>query len=143
MWKAVHDFHAFCNKALLWVQAAELTLQGTTQGLISYMIEHFASDSFKQTCKRIKPYLNLSCCAVPQDHTNGAGYVAYSSENNRVMHISRLTPDFTNVQNTYNPVFAQLGREAPAMFKFKNVFLLATSGCTGWEPNELEVFWAL
>lgn len=73
----------------------------------------------------------------------GVGYVAYSSEDNKVMHISPLTPDFTNVQGVYNPVFAGLKREAPAMFKFRNVFLLATSGCTGWEPNELQVYWAL
>lgn len=77
-----------------------------------------------------------------QDHT-GIGYVAYSSEDNKVMHISLLSTDYTDVQDVFNPVFADLGREAPAMFKYKNIFLMATSGCTGWDPNELQVFWAL
>jgi len=32
-------------------------------------------------------------------------------------------------------------REAPAFFKHKDVFMMATSGCDGWKPNKLEVFW--
>ncbi len=76
-----------------------------------------------------------------QDTDTGMGYLAYSSENNRVMHISALTPDYTHVTSTYTKLFVNMAREAPAMFKHKGVFLIATSGCTGWEPNKLEVFW--
>ncbi len=36
-------------------------------------------------------------CRAAQDD-DGAAYVAYSSEENRVMHISQLTRDFTGVQ---------------------------------------------
>ena len=76
-----------------------------------------------------------------QDTDTGMGYLAYSSENNRVMHISALTPDYTHVTSTYTKLFVNMAREAPAVFKHKGVFLIATSGCTGWEPNKLEVFW--
>ena len=76
-----------------------------------------------------------------QDTDTGMGFLAYSSENNRVMHISALTPDYTHVTSTYTKLFVNMAREAPAMFKHKGVFLMATSGCTGWEPNKLEVFW--
>ncbi len=79
--------------------------------------------------------------ACMQDTDTGMGYLAYSSENNRVMHISALTPDYTHVTSTYTKLFVNMAREAPAMFKHKGVFLIATSGCTGWEPNKLEVFW--
>ncbi|KAL0053810.1 hypothetical protein WJX82_011147 [Trebouxia sp. C0006] len=78
---------------------------------------------------------------VYADTDTGMGYLAYSSENNRVMHISALTPDYTHVTSTYTKLFVNMAREAPAMFKHKGVFLIATSGCTGWEPNKLEVFW--
>lgn len=39
---------------------------------------------------------------------------------------------------------AQVGmsREAPAMFKYKGLYLMLTSGCTGWNPNRAEVFFA-
>ena len=77
-----------------------------------------------------------------QDAETGKGYLAYSSENNRVMHMSALTPDFTHVSSSYTEVFSGFSREAPAFFKYKGVFLIATSGCTGWEPNKLEVFWS-
>ena len=68
--------------------------------------------------------------------------LAYSSEDNRVMHITALTPDYTQVTSTYTKIFSGMGREAPAMFKHGDVYLMATSGCSGWEPNQLEVFWS-
>ena len=80
-------------------------------------------------------------CQCTQDTDTGAGYLAYSSENNRVMHISALTSDYTHVSSTYTKIFVGMAREAPALFKHRGVFLIATSGCTGWEPNKLEVFW--
>lgn len=76
------------------------------------------------------------------DEETGMGLLAYSSEDNRVMHIAALTPDYTHVTSTYTKIFSGLGREAPAMFKHADVFLMATSGCSGWEPNQLEVFWS-
>ena len=79
---------------------------------------------------------------VPQDPDTGRGYLAYSSENNKVMHMSSLTAYYTLVSNSYSKVFSRLSREAPALFKQKGVFLIATSGCSGWEPNKLEVFWS-
>lgn len=41
-------------------------------------------------------------------------------------------------------IFLQVGmsREAPAMFKYKGLYLMLTSGCTGWSPNRAEVFFA-
>ena len=82
-----------------------------------------------------------SAVAGLQDPDTGLGYLAYSSEGNKVMHMSALTSDFTHVSPTYTKAFSGLSREAPAMFKHNKVFLIATSGCTGWEPNKLEVFW--
>lgn len=80
--------------------------------------------------------------SLVQDEESGMGLLAYSSENNRVMHITALTPDYTHVTSTYTKIFAGLGREAPAIFKYDDVYLMATSGCSGWEPNQLEVFWS-
>ena len=77
-----------------------------------------------------------------QDEDRGIALLAYSSEDNRVMHIAALTPDYTHVTNTYTKILSGLSREAPAMFKHGDVYLMATSGCSGWEPNKLEVFWS-
>jgi hypothetical protein len=78
---------------------------------------------------------------VFQDDDTQSGYLAYASEDNKVMHIAPLTPDFTGVRNMYNRVFINQSREAPAMFKYKDLYLMATSGCTGWEANRLVVYW--
>lgn len=69
------------------------------------------------------------------------GYLAYSSENNQTMHICALTSDYMDVESRYSRTFVGQAREAPAIFKYKDVFMMATSGCTGWDPNKLEVFW--
>ncbi|KAK9833267.1 hypothetical protein WJX81_001332 [Elliptochloris bilobata] len=73
---------------------------------------------------------------------DGVGYIAYSSEDNRVMHIGQLTRDFTAVQAKYVRALVGLSREAPSMFKAAGHYFLLTSGCTGWEPNRAEVFHA-
>ena len=77
-----------------------------------------------------------------QDEDRGIALLAYSSEDNQVMHIAALTLDYTHVTNTYTKILSGLSREAPAMFKHGDVYLMATSGCSGWEPNKLEVFWS-
>ena len=76
-----------------------------------------------------------------QDANPQSGYLAHSSEDNKVMHIVPLTTDFTGVRDIYNRVFVNQSREAPAMFKYKDMYLMATSGCTGWEANRLVVYW--
>ncbi len=35
-----------------------------------------------------------------------------------------------------------MSREAPAMFKHGDIYLMVTSGCTGWQANRAEVFYA-
>lgn len=40
--------------------------------------------------------LPRKCCGCQDD--DGVAYIAYSSEDNRVMHIGPLTRDFTGVQ---------------------------------------------
>ena len=35
-----------------------------------------------------------------------------------------------------------LSREAPAIFKHGDIYLMITSGCTGWQVNRAEVFFA-
>lgn len=77
-----------------------------------------------------------------QDEDRGIAFLAYSSQDNRVMHISALTPDYAHVTSTYTKILSGLSREAPAMCKFGDLYLMATSGCSGWEPNQLEVFWS-
>ncbi|HEU5080022.1 MAG TPA: glycoside hydrolase family 43 protein [Opitutaceae bacterium] len=65
---------------------------------------------------------------------DGAAYVFYASEENEVMHVSRLSDDYLQHTGHYRRITFDK-REAPAPFKWKGRYYLATSGCTGWDPN--------
>lgn len=69
-------------------------------------------------------------------------YLAYSSEDNSVMHVAKLREDYLGVQAAYNRILMHLKREAPAIFRYKEYYLMLTSGCTGWEPNRAEIFYS-
>ena len=76
-----------------------------------------------------------------QDEDDSA-YIAYSSEDNAVMHVARLTADYLDIEPEYKRILVLRKREAPALFKYKHLYLLLTSGCTGWSPNRAEIFYA-
>ncbi|BDA43720.1 hypothetical protein COCOBI_04-7350 [Coccomyxa sp. Obi] len=78
---------------------------------------------------------------VFKDDDNSA-YIAYSSEDNKVMHISQLSKDYVGVTQKFIRTMIGMSREAPAMFKYKGLYLMLTSGCTGWNPNRAEIFFA-
>jgi len=66
---------------------------------------------------------------------NGKAYLIYSSENNATMDASLLTDDYLHQSGTYARILINDSREAPAMFKYNNVYYLITSGTSGWAPN--------
>jgi hypothetical protein len=47
-----------------------------------------------------------------------------------------LTEDYMEVvERGMKKVLVKQHREAPAVFKHRNVYYMVTSGCTGWNPN--------
>eukprot|EP00850_Spirogloea_muscicola_P014980 SM000111S18803 [mRNA] locus=s111:197319:199294:- [translate_table: standard] len=72
-----------------------------------------------------------------QDNDKDAtAYIVYSSEENRVMHVGRLTADYLGFEDKFTRIYEGESREAPAVFKYKNLYFMYTSWCTGWLPNE-------
>lgn len=73
--------------------------------------------------------------------TDGKAYIFYSSEDNTTMYVSQLNDDFTDIVKpyelgkTWNRIFVNGNREAPAPFTYKNKYYIITSGLTGWAPN--------
>ena len=66
---------------------------------------------------------------------DGKAYHIYSSEHNSTLHISLLTEDYTNYSGVYTRHFVGRFMEAPAMFKYNDIYYLIMSGCTSWAPN--------
>lgn len=67
--------------------------------------------------------------------TDGKAYHLYASEENRTMHISRLSDDYLRPAGEYARMTVHGDDEAPAIFKTKGKYYLITSGLTGWAPN--------
>lgn len=67
---------------------------------------------------------------------DGSAYHIYSSEENKTLHISKLSDDYLWPVGEYTRAFVGRSMEAPAIFKRNGKYYLIASGCTGWDPNE-------
>lgn len=66
---------------------------------------------------------------------DGTAYHVHSSEENRTLHIAKLTDDYLNFSGEYARVLPGGRNEAPAVFKHDGTYYLIASGLTGWDPN--------
>ncbi|WP_460921031.1 glycoside hydrolase family 43 protein [Pontibacter brevis] len=66
---------------------------------------------------------------------DGTAYHIASSEENRTLHIGKLTDDYLDFTDEYVRVFPGGRNEAPAIFKKDGKYYMITSGLTGWAPN--------
>jgi hypothetical protein len=69
---------------------------------------------------------------------DGTAYEFYASEENAVLHVSRLSDDYLHHAGRYRRITFD-SREAPAPFKCNGSYFMVSSGCTGWDPNEARV----
>ena len=67
---------------------------------------------------------------------NGTAYMLSAADENRDMHIYRLTADYLGVQSLVGNFWNDQSREAPALFKRGATYFLLTSGTSGWSPNQ-------
>lgn len=66
---------------------------------------------------------------------DGTGYLISAANENYDLHIYRVTDDYLGVEELLYS-FDGDHREAPAVFERNGVYFLATSGATGWNPNQ-------
>lgn len=62
-------------------------------------------------------------------------YHITASEENRTLHISKLSDDYLSLTNNYIRVFPGGRNEAPAILKKDGKYFMFSSGLTGWKPN--------
>ncbi|MBQ7064217.1 MAG: family 43 glycosylhydrolase [Firmicutes bacterium] len=81
-------------------------------------------------------------CTVYQDE-DGSAYFIYdrkTSEQERCLHIVRLSDDYCSFTGEYRRIGAAFHREAPAVIKRDGYYYLITSGLSGWAPNEARYY---
>lgn len=83
-----------------------------------------------------RPYGEMSRgCTLFKDD-DGKVYFITSSRDNADLVFYLLSEDYLNVSKVVNKVFSNEYREAPAIIKSNEKYLLVTSECTGWYPNQ-------
>ncbi len=73
---------------------------------------------------------------------DGTAYDIFASEENRTMHVSRLSEDYLRTTGRYARMTVGGDDEAPAIFKHGGKYYLVTSGLTGWAPNAAKSYMA-
>lgn len=83
-----------------------------------------------------RPYGNMSrdCTLFLDD--GGDAYFLSASRDNADMKVYRLAGDYMNVDEEVRTLFQGEYREAPAVFKREGTYVMLSSFCTGWAPNQ-------
>lgn len=76
-------------------------------------------------------------CNVFQD-TDGTAYFVSTTEENRHLGLFRLSDDYHEAI-AHTQLFANQGREAPAIVKIGNRYFMFNSACSGWDPNQCKM----
>ncbi len=64
-------------------------------------------------------------------------YMVYASDQNKNMIIAEMNDEYTDFTWNYKEIFVSQTREAPVMYHIDNMYYIATSGCTGYDPNSM------
>ena len=66
---------------------------------------------------------------------DGTAWQIRASEENKTLHLARLTPDYLDCEPDFHRAFDQTSLEAPALIFHDGLYHLVGSHCTGWAPN--------
>ncbi|MGW0902989.1 RICIN domain-containing protein [Streptomyces sp. NPDC002853] len=83
-----------------------------------------------------RPFDHMSRDITTFVDDDGTGYMISAANENRDLHIYRLSEDYTKADSLVRKLWEGQSREAPAMFKRDGRYFLLTSGATGWSPNQ-------
>ena len=98
-------------------------------------IDRPVTNSTPNSSQNGPPHMSRDMTVFVDD--DNSGYLISSADDNRDLHIYKLTDDFTNIAPTgHYSVWNEQWREAPIMFKRNGIYFLLTSGATGWSPNQ-------
>jgi len=74
-------------------------------------------------------------CTVWQE-PDGTAYFISAANENRDLHIYRLTESYLGIAEQVNSLWNGQLREAPAVFRKDGKYWMLSSYCTGWRPNQ-------
>lgn len=120
------------KKYVMWMHIDNATYEVASAGVA---VSDSPTGPFKYLGK-VRPWDSDSRDLTLFKDDDGAAYLVYSSEMNSCLHFGRLSDDYLRPEGEKVRVLPGASREAPAVFKHKNLYYMVTSGCTGWHPNQ-------
>ena len=79
-------------------------------------------------------YMSRDCTLfVDRDET---AYFISAARDNADLHVYRLSEDYLNIESLVHKLWQGEYREAPAVIEKDGEYLLVSSFCTGWDPNQ-------
>lgn len=120
----------------LWFHL-ELKGQGYAAARVAVAVSDKITGPY-QFVRSFRPNGNMSRDMTVYKDDDGLAYLIYSSRENYDLRITQLTDDYLFVTTKDKMLFSN-HREAPAIFKYQNLYYLITSGCTGWDPNKASI----
>jgi beta-xylosidase len=92
--------------------------------------------------KSFRPFDNMSRdCTLFKD-TNGKAYFMSAARENYDLALYELTDDYLDTREHITTLWPGGHREAPTLLKHGKYYFLFTSGCTGWNPNQMKYAYA-
>lgn len=85
-------------------------------------------------------HMSRDCTLFKDD--DGTAYFISSARENMDLHIYRLTNDYLAIESLVKILWPGQQQEAPVLFKRNGYYIMFTSGCTGWSPNQSSYAWA-
>jgi len=79
-------------------------------------------------------YMSRDCTLFVDD--DKSAYFISASRDNADLHVYRLSEDYMNVAELVGKLWQGEYREAPAVIKTGGKYLMLSSFCTGWAPNQ-------
>jgi hypothetical protein len=118
---------------VMWMHKETATDYGQARAAVATSSNIEGPYTYRGSFRPFNQYMSRDLNVFVDD--DGTGYMVSSSNENADLNLYRLTADYTNVAQL---VYSWKGgyREAPALFKRNGVYLIVTSGATGWGPNQ-------
>lgn len=79
-------------------------------------------------------YMSRDCTLFVD--TDDTAYFISAARDNADLHVYQLSDDYMNVDSLVHKLWQGEYREAPAVVKHEDEYLMLSSFCTGWDPNQ-------
>jgi hypothetical protein len=92
--------------------------------------------------KSFRPFNNMSRDCTLYKEEDGTAYFMSTSKENYDLELYLLTDDYLDAKEHITTIWPGGHREAPTLIKHGEYYFLFTSGCTGWNPNQMKYGYA-